>query len=166
MGNSKITFIIFGFWLGLLLAGSVVIELFLQGQVYSYRTFMLVLILFITGIFSSALSWLFFSRHGRSIYSKSMILSLANIVLFSVIGVIVSYITIVVLPDLLEPGIEPGHDSILDILMGIVLGTLGTAFSFKTFGLPLLWPFGVISGFIGTFIFVYVVKVKNSRARH
>ncbi len=166
MANSKITFVIFGFWVGLLLAGSVVIELFLQGQVYSYRTFMLVLILFITGIFSSALSWVFFSSHGRSAFGKSMILSLANIILFSVIGVIVSYITIVVLPDLFEPGIEPGHDSILDILAGIVLGTLGSAFSFKTFGLPLLWPIGVISGFVGTLIFVYIVKIKNSRTRH
>ncbi len=166
MDNSKITFIIFAFWVGILLAGSVVIELFLQDQVYSYRTFMLVVILFITGIFSSGLSWVLFSQLGRSTLGTSMILSLANIILFSIIGIVVSYVVIVVLPDLLEPGIEPGHDSILDILIGIVLGTLGTAFSFKTFGLPLLWPFGVVSGFVGTFIFVYIVKINNSHARH
>ncbi len=166
MTNSKITLIVFGFWIGLLLSASVIMELFLQDQVYSYRTFMVVVILSVTGVLSSAVSWWFFSPFGRSTYATSIILCLANIILFLIIGILVSYITLEAIPDILKPAQEAGHDSFEDIIKEIVTGALGAGFSFKTFGLPLLWPFGVISGITGTFIFVHINKMMNSRVPH
>lgn len=165
MGGFKITSIVFGLWIGLLVAGSAIVELALEGQIYSYRTFSLVSILFISGVFSSAFSWLFFSRFGSSIFRTAIILCLSNLALFCFFGVLISYI-VIVLPHLFDP--DSGHKfwGIKDLLIGIFLGTLGVGFSFKTFGLPLLWPFGMLSGLMGTFIFVYADNMRNSNSRH
>lgn len=168
MDNTKITCIIFGLWIGLLLAASVVMELFLQGQVYSNRTVTIVLIISISAIFSSAFSWHFFSQSARATLPATLILCLANIILFLIIGSLVSYITLIVLPHFFEPGRVENTEpfSLIEFFTGIILGFLGSGFSFKTFGLPLLWPFGVMSGFIGSFIFVTLNKMLNSKARH
>ncbi len=165
MRNFKITFIVFGLLIGVLLAGSIVMELYLQGQIYSNRTLAVTLTLSITGVISSAFSWWCFSQYGRSTLTTSLILSLTNIVLFLFIGIMGSYIGLNVLPDLFKPGTEPDH-SIIDLLLEIPPAVLGAGFSFKTFGLPLLWPFGVISGGIGTLFFVYTNKMLNSRSHH
>ena len=166
MDNFKITFIVFGMWIGVLLTGSIILELFLQGQIYSNRTVAVTLILSITGVISSAFSWWFFSRYGRSIFTTSVIICVANSVLFFFIGILVSYLGLIVLPDLIQPGTEPDHSSIIDVLLEIPPAVLGAGFSFKTFGLPLLWPFGVISGGFGTLFFVYTHKMLNSRSHH
>ncbi len=168
MSNYKFTCIVFGVWIGLALAGSVALELSLQDRVYSDRTVTIVFIMGVSGFFSSALSWRYFTRFERSILHTSLILSLVNVILFCIIGTFVSYIILIVIPHIIEPGTEGEHGafSIIDFLMGIVLGYLGSGFSFKTFGLPLLWPLGVISGGIGTIIFVYINKMLNSSPRH
>lgn len=166
MTNGKITGIIFGAWIGVLLSVSVVLELYLQGQIYSYRTLMIVLILSVTGIFSSAFSWWLFSKSGRSTYATSFILCLANIILFFIIGILVSYVALEALPEAFKATQEPGHSNIRMKLTEFILDALATGFAFKTFGLPLLWPFGVISGFTGTFIFVHINKIMNSTTRH
>jgi len=167
MDNTGITSLIFGLWIGLLLAASVAMELFLQGQVYSNRTATIVLIISISAIFSSAFSWRFFSQSARAILPATLILSLTNIILFLIIGSLVSYI-IIVLPHFYEADRVEDTEafSMIEFVTGIGLGYLGSGFSFKTFGLPLLWPFGVISGFIGTFVFVTLNKMLNSKARH
>ncbi len=166
MNKSKITCVCFGLWIGLLLTGSVVVELFLQGQIYSYRTFMVVAILSVTGIFSSIVSWRLFSRFGNSPRATSVILCLANIILFVLIGSVVSYVVIEVIPEFFETAQDPGHSVLGGIFTGMVPGFLGTAFAFKTFGLVLLWPLGVISGIFGTFLSVHINSKINSSARH
>jgi len=166
MNKSKITSLLFALWIGLLLTGSVVMALFLQGQVYSYRTFTIVAILSVTGIFSSLISWRLFSHFGSSPHATSLILSLANIILFILIGSAVSYVAIEVIPEFFETSQDPGHSALGGIFTGMVPGFLGTAFAFKTFGLFLLWPFGVTLGFAGTFLFVHINSKINSSARH
>jgi len=166
MDNSNITCIFFALWIGLLLTGSVVVELFLQGQVYSYRTFMVVVILSVTGICSSLISWWLFSHFGRSTHATSIFLCLANIVLFVLIGSAVSYVVIEVIPEIFETAQDADHGGFGNIFTEMVPGFLATAFSFKTFGLLLLWPLGVISGIFGTYVFVYINNKINSNTRH
>ena len=166
MDNSKITSIFFAAWIGLLLTASVVAELFLQGQVYSYRTFTVVAILSVSGIFSSLISWWLFSKSGHSSHATSIILCLANIILFILIGAVVSYVAIEVIPEFFQTAQDPDHSTLGNIFTGMVSGFLGTAFAFKTFGLGLLWPLGFISGFFGTFLFVHINSKINSIADH
>lgn len=165
MAKYKLTGGVFALWIGLLMAGSVIGKLWLENQAYSDRTVTVVLMLFITGVFSSALAWLFFSRFGRSTTNTSVILCLTNTVLFILVGTLVSY-AVVALPHLMEP--DQGHVSLSfrQLAVKIAYGYLGAGFSFKTFGLPLLWPFGVFSTLVGTFVFVYFNKMSNSRRRH
>ncbi len=166
MNNSKLTSIFFGLWIGLLVAASIVVELYLQGQVYSYRTVIIVTILAVTGIFSGIISWGLFSHFGRSPHATSIILCLANVILFILIGSAVSYVAIEVIPEFFETGQEPGHNTFAGIFTGIVPDFLSAAFSFKTFGLVLLWPFGVISGLVGAFLFVHINNRRKSSAGH
>jgi len=165
MGDFKFTYIIFGLWIGFLLAGSAVVELLQEGQIYSNRTFKSVLILFIAALCSSTLSWLLFSRFGRSNLTTTIALSISNSILFLFFGILVSYV-VIVLPIYFTSGPGLAHHSFTDLLQGIFTGILGTGFSFKTFGLPLLWPLGVLSGFSGTFVFVHINKMMNSSPRH
>jgi len=166
MSNSKIRCIYYGLWIGLLLTGSAIVELFLQDQVYSYRTFMVVAILSVTGIFSSIVSWGLFWRLGRSSYATAIILSLANIILFVLIGAAVSYVVIDIIPEFFKTAQDPDHGGFGNIFQGMVSGFLSAAFAFKTFGLLLLWPLGVISGISGTYVFVYINSKINSSTRH
>ena len=168
MSNFKITYTAFGLWIGLVIAGSVALELSLQDRIYSHQTASMVSIMGITGFISSLLTWRYFARFGQTVFRSSFILSMVNIILFCFFGTLVSYVVIIVFPHLFGTAPKEGHDSfsIIDFLIGIVLGYLGSGFSFKTFGLPLLWPIGVISGSIGTIIFVYINKVLNSGPRH
>ncbi len=166
MDKLKNRCIFFGLWIGFLLTGSVIVELFLQGQVYSYRTFTIVLILSVTGIFSGMVSWRLFSHYGRTAHATSLILYLANIVLFILIGSAVSYVAIDVFPEFVETAQDPDHSTFRGIFTGMISGFLGAAFAFKTFGLLLLWPFGVLSGLAGTFLFVHINSKINSSACH
>jgi len=166
MNNSKLTCIFFGLWIGLLVSGSIVVELYLQGQVYSYRTVIIVAILSVTGIFSSIISWWLLSRLGRSLHATSIILCLANIILFILIGSAVSFVAIEIIPEFFETGQDPDHSIFRRVFTGVVPGFLGAAFSFKTFGLVLLWPLGVISGLAGTFLFVHINNRMKTSAGH
>ncbi len=158
--------IFFGLWIGFLLTGSVIVELFLQGQVYSYRTFTIVVILSVTGVFSAIISWRLFSHFGRTTHATSLILYLANLILFVFIGSAVSYVAIDVIPEFYETAQDPGHSTFRGIFTGLVSGFLGAAFAFKTFGLLLLWPLGVVSSLAGTFLFVHINSKINSNDRH
>ncbi len=166
MDKLKTRCIFFGLWIGFLLAGSVIVELFLQGQVYSYHTFTIVLILSVTGIFSGIISWRLFSHFGRTTHATSLILSLAILILFIFIGSTVSYVAIEVVPEFFETAQDPDHSTFKGIFTGMISGFLSAAFAFKTFGLLLLWPFGVLSGLAGTFLFVHINSKINSNARH
>ncbi len=159
----RITFIVFGFWIGFLLAGSTVIEFYLEGQIVSPRTMSVVSIIFLSGTISSALSWWLFYRSSHSFAKSCFILSATGFFLFLLFGVLTSY-AFREINDLFEHGVELGE--LIDLPLTIILGVLGTAFSFKTFGLPLLWPLGAISGIIGTLMFVYVNKRVNFGTRH
>lgn len=165
MGKSIISCVFFGIWIGLILAGSTIIKLVTEDQVYSYRTLTIVSIILSAGFLSGLLSWMFFARFGRSVFKTSIILSLTNIILFCLIGTLVSYV-VIILPHYFDPSQDHEAFSMKDFILGIILGYLGSGFSFKTFGLPLLWPLGTISGLIGTFLFVYFNKMYNSRTRH
>lgn len=165
MYNVNTTSIVFGLWIGLLLAGTATIELHFEGQIYSHRTLTIITIMFISGVISSAVCWRIFSKTAQISMYKVLKLCLGNLFLYCLVGILVSY-AVIVLPGYFAPGAAPLSHSFTDFLYGIVMGSLGVAFSFKTFGLPLLWPFGVISGVIGTFLFVYINKVLNSHPRH
>jgi len=165
MGDFKFTYIIFGLWIGFLLTGSAVVELWQDGQIYSNRTFKSVLTLFIAAVCSSAFSWVLFSRSQRSNLPATMVLAASNFILFLLFGILVSYV-VIVLPLFFESGPVLAHHSFTDLLRGIFTGILGAGFSFKTFGLPLLWPGGALAGFTGTLVFVTVNKKINCRPRH
>jgi len=133
MDNFKFTCIVFGVWIGLVLAGCVALELSLQGRIYSDRTVIIVFIMGISGFFSSAVSWRYFTRFGRSIWRTFLISSLANAILFCIIGTLVSYIVLIVIPHIFETSTDEGHGafSIVGFLKRIVLGYLGSGFSFN-----------------------------------
>lgn len=149
----KATALYYGLWIGLLVTGSVIFELFREGQIVGERTIVVVSILSATAIFSAAISWILYARSTFAPILDVLYLVGLNLALYCICGAAVSYL-VLILPDMLVHIYEDGIGSY--ILHEIIGGFLGSSFSFRTFGLPLVWPFGAISGAIGTVLFVYI----------
>ena len=153
----------YGLWIGLLVTVSAILELYFEGQIVIERTVVVVLILGTSGIFSGAISWVLYSRSTFAAILKYLYLGLLNLVLYCICGAILSYL-ILEFPDMIVHIYEDGIGSYIPI--EIFGGFLGSSFSFRTFGLPLVWPFGAISGAIGTVIFIYINNRLKSRHSH
>lgn len=155
----RTTALFYGLWTGLLVAGSAVFELFIEEQVVLPRTIIVVAILSVAGVFSGAASGWFLYKPTRAVFMNFLVLCLANVALFFVFGAIISYL-VLILPE----QFDPYHNYTLGLhnLWQFIGGFLGSSFSFRSFGLPLTWPFGAVAGAIVTYIFVSYQQTRYS----